>query len=60
VIGPRTARAWHVIGLHGQHAGDATMGFPVHSAGQAFKPKTSVASFRLVFIIWEHVLFMLF
>ena len=47
MIGPCTARAWHVIG-------PSALGMPrwdsqrARSAGQAFKPKTSIASFQLV------------
>jgi len=40
----RAARAWHVIGPHDIYS---ALGMP-RWAGQAFKPKTSVESFRLV------------
>jgi len=67
VIGPCAARAWHVIGPHGTASaqrwpsipsmlgllgiGNAAQGFPARSVGQAFKPKTRYARFRLVYLM---------
>ena len=47
---PRWDSQRAALARHYQRAGNAPLGFPAHSAGQAFNPKTRYACFRLVIL----------